>query len=84
MPPPLPTSLRIDGDDLFILMAVNAVIELDDHPHCMEVRPRPQPNKVGYFESDAHWRGSSITRLCFQRKLQLSSEAVRDLRGRAQ
>ena len=52
--PPELGALCVDGHDLFILMAVNTVIELDDHLHSMETRPGLQKKEIGYFESDTY------------------------------
>jgi hypothetical protein len=54
IPPPYPGALCVDGHDLFILMSVNTVIELDDHPHSMETRPGLQKKEIGYFKSNTH------------------------------
>ena len=54
IPRPHPGALCVDGHDLFILMAVNTVIELDYHPHSMETCPGLQQNEIGYFESDTY------------------------------
>jgi hypothetical protein len=54
IPPPYPGALCVDGHDLFILMSVNTVIELDDHPQSMETRPGLQKKEIGYFKSNTH------------------------------
>ena len=54
MPPPKLGAFGVDSHDLFILMAVNTVIQLDDHPPSMEIRPGLQQNEIGYFESNTY------------------------------
>ena len=54
MPPPELGALGVDSHDLFILMAVNTVIELDGHPPSMAIRPVSQQNEIGYLKSDAY------------------------------
>ena len=54
IPPPVLGALCVDSHDLFILMAVDTVIELDDHPHSTDIRPGLQQNEIGYFESNTY------------------------------
>ena len=44
----------MEGHDLFILVAVNTVIELDSHPQLLEIRPCLQENEVGYLKSNTY------------------------------
>ena len=51
-------------------MAVNTVIQLDDHPHPMEIRPVLQQNEIGYFKSNTYQGAGSTAGVCIQKKLQ--------------
>ena len=67
VPPSESAGLGVDDDDLFVFMAIDALIELDDHPHLMNDCPGLQQNEIGCVEGNAY-QGSLIARLRSQTK----------------
>jgi hypothetical protein len=58
VPAPKSAGLSVEGDDLFIFMAIDPLIEFDNHPHSMKVRPGLQQDEISYFEGNAYQGGS--------------------------